>query len=606
MKKRDWIPLVCKVSMLLGGTVTSFAASEKSIERFNSTTSFYTSGNGGSVSTSVDFSTFYEGNSALKMNYALNGVAGNYVECFRSYGTSTLDLSYLPDKLSIMVKGSAGNNDEFRFMLYEDINMNGNPFEAGDEIWVFSNTSILANPNWTLCEMQYASFTKFGGGTGTIDLNRIGAWRLYITNKGFPSTKTVFFDQLKQITTHQFPTGNSALLKGSFIQLWNTAGCYCGQWSQAQWEEQMQKMKEVSMSKIVIQYGVYGDNAWYTPSSLSYVVYTNSTLANILNAAEKKGIDVYIGLYFDETWNTVDKSQPISYSALLTKHKQVADELWNLFGSNIAFKGWYIPQEINDLEWQSNTKRDLLANWLKDVSAYLKTKSAAKKVMIAPFFGPNMPADALKNWWESVLQTATNIDEIYPQDGVGTTTKDVDVDIPHYFEAIKTACTNKGRTFGATIESFRQTDGWPVNNKAFASVPADMARLDSQMVEASQFASEMIQFEWSYMQPSLSYATQKLYDDYKVWKALPTGTNDYKASFLKTDLYPNPSAFTDPIHLPDELEGCEYTLCDENGKTIAEGKILDKKINQPILNNSFLVLKVYAKNGVKIYKIGKF
>jgi hypothetical protein len=75
---------------------------------------------------------------------------------------------------------------------------------------------------------------------------------------------------------------------------------------------------------------------------------------------------------------------------------------------------------------------------------------------------------------------------------------------------------------------------------------------------------------------------------------------------LKTDLYPNPSAFTDPIHLPDELEGCEYTLCDENGKTIAEGKILDKKINQPILNNSFLLLKVYAKNGVKIYKIGKF
>ena len=109
-------------------------------------------------------------------------------------------------------------------------------FESDDEIWECSLGSILNNPNWTQQLVNYTSFTKSGGGVGTLNLNRIYAWRLVFENSTSSSiTETVWIDDLRQITSYDITTNNGALLNGSFIQLWNTNGCACGQWTQSQW-----------------------------------------------------------------------------------------------------------------------------------------------------------------------------------------------------------------------------------------------------------------------------------------------------------------------------------------------------------------------------------
>lgn len=496
-----------------------YASSEKLLDGFSATTNFYTSvfSGSGTVNASVDFVNYTQGNSALAVSYTLS-TAGSSLEVYRSYGSSTLDLSFSPDRLSLNIKGQGTTSQVFKFMLYEDQNMDGNPFDAGDEIYEFVSNTILNGSTWQTLDMPYTSFTKFGGGAGTLDLHRIGAWRIVVTNNQGTSVSSSFWvDQLIQHTSYSKPTVATATLKGSFIQLWNTVGCSCGQYTQAQWEEEFQKMKDVCLESVVVQYGFYDNNAWYQPSSLGYATYTNPTLNRMVAAAEAKNIKLYFGLYFDETWNVSDKSLSTSYSTVLTKHQQVADELWSLFGTSSAFEGWYIPQEINDLEWQNTTKRNLLANWLRDVSAYLKTKSNAKKVLIAPFFGPNRPADDLESWWNAVLTIAVDVDVVAPQDGVGTTSKIVDVDVPHYFQAIKNACDAQGVDFAATVESFRQTDGWPINANGFAAVPTSVNTLKSQLWEASRFADQVWQFEWGYMQPGLTSATTTLYNDYKAY-----------------------------------------------------------------------------------------
>ena len=71
----------------------------------------------------------------------------------------------------------------------------------------------------------------------------------------------------------------------------------------------------------------------------------------------------------------------------------------------------------------------LLAGMMQNVAAYAKARSTLP-VMIAPFFGPNQPADVYKAWWVDFLAAAPSIDWIIPQDGIGTGRTDVDSDVP--------------------------------------------------------------------------------------------------------------------------------------------------------------------------------
>ena len=63
----------------------------------------------------------------------------------------------------------------------------------------------------------------------------------------------------------------------------------------------MQKMKDVCLNTLVVQYSVYNDLAWYSSSNLAFVQYKESTLNKIFEAAEEKGIKIYVGLYFMST-----------------------------------------------------------------------------------------------------------------------------------------------------------------------------------------------------------------------------------------------------------------------------------------------------------------
>ncbi|MFN3402463.1 MAG: DUF4434 domain-containing protein [Cytophagaceae bacterium] len=577
-KQIKWKIIFCLLYILPNLLV---AQADKQIDNFSATGSYYTSASGGTVSLSVANITGQEGSSCLRVNYNINNTTGNYLEIFRGFHTSTKDLSFSPSSITFMVRGAT--NDVLRFMLYEDINMNGNAFDPGDEVYQYSQTIQLNDAGWRRITMPYNMFTGIvGGGDNQLNLNRIGAWRILINNaSGSSASRDIYIDDLRQHTTYVPATSGGEKLSGSFIQLWNDSGCKCGNWTQADWETQMQHMKNACLDKIIIQYGVYDTHSWYSQSTLPYVNTKSSAMNRMFPAALNKGIDIYIGLYFDETWNHSAKDQSATYTNILNKHKQVIDELTPIFGSHARFKGWYIPQEINDLEWQSTTNRNLLANWLRDVAAYAKSKTPTKEVVIAPFFGPHRPADDLQAWWDYVLGVATGIDLVIPQDGVGTTTKDVDVDIPHYFNAIKNACTARGRRFGATIETFQQTSGWPINNGNFAAVPATMDRLKTQLWEAGRFVStsDMFQFEWPYMQPGLSAATQTLYNDYRSLYCSPLSnkfiSNDAEGNFDKKAFMFNvsPNPFNDQLNIsvnkPD-IRLTSVVLTDLSGRVVYE------------------------------------
>ncbi len=501
-------------------TPSSSWASDKTIDNFDKDPSYlYIAGYGGTASGSLDNSDFVEGTGSLKVDFSINNGSGYYAEIIANYGTNTQDWSFMAYGISITVKGQAGLTDTFRLMLYEDIDMDGTFEETGEEVWSYDNATVLNNANWTTLIIPYPSFVKFSGvGNNMIDINRIGKWRMRIDSSGTAHSGTVKIDDFKRLTAYNQPV-NNAILSGAFYQIWNGAGCDCGDWTQAQWDDALQRMKDICMDTVYVQYSVWEDNAWYNASSsITWINYRNPTIDRIFSAANTKGMKVVLGLYFSESWNTVDKTNSATYSTLLTREQEIIDDLWNQYGTNPAFYGWYIPQEIDDFNFNTDPAKTLVTNYFRDVATYCKGKSASKPVIISPYFGtqgtlysgPNKPADFELSWWNDFLNIATDVDIIIPQDGVGAGKNDGDTDVPQYFQIINTACNNHNRTFGANVESYKM--------QGASLVPADISTFKNQIWVAGTLTNLIITWEWANMDPILGAAQAQLYNDYMTYQ----------------------------------------------------------------------------------------
>ncbi len=575
------------------------AQSDKLIDSFKSNDMYYSAFlNGlGSVTTAINLTEFMEGNTSLQINYSFQTGAGSFFEVIRNYTTHTQDYSFLPDYFSLTIKGGNSTN-KIKLRLWEDNDMNG-AYDNTDEVFTSRSFNLPGNTaTWQPYNFLINSFTKVtGNGNNQLDLNRIRAWDIIIENPGGNAinTTSLYIDDLRFHTTYVPKETSNALLTGSFIQLWNTAGCMCGTWTQIQWDDQFEKMKEVQLNKVIIQYAVYRDLSWYSPSNLSFINYRETTLNKIFSSAEKYGLKVYVGLYFDENWFTADKTASSTYSDLTTKHKAVIDEIYNLFSSSPSFGGWYIPQEIDDMNFQTSNIKTPLFNWLQQISVYAHSKTPDKPVMIAPFFNLWIPADVLENWYDDMLTSTTELDWIYPQDGVGPTIKDVDTDIPHYFNHIKSACDRHGKKFGSIVETYQQTAGWPIDANNFASIPTAINLLKLQLAEENEFnPNDLIQFEWTNMEPGLSVASQKLFDDYLQFKSLVTtlpNNVNIKNNFV---VYPNPAQEFINIFPYDKVES--FRIYSLSGNEIMTNFTNSNRINISQLPVGAYILELDKKD----------
>jgi hypothetical protein len=504
------------IGLLLVLWATATSAADKQVAGVNALSELgldYYGAWGGTLSRAIDPAA-KEGAGSLRLDYSLSAGSGNFVEYLRNYDKSTQDYNFMPSGLSIWIKGN-GSGDRFRFQLFEDKNLNGTFEEPGEEVWVWSHSTILSKTGWNKVSMPFANFKRLAGNdNNALDLARIGKWRIVIDNPAGTAraASSVWVDDLRLVNTYAVPTTAKAI-SGSFLQIWNDVGCACGNWTQARWNTEMQTMADVGMNTLIVQYGMYGDGAGtvtaFYPSNLGFVTYRQPTLDYIMAAAQARGQKVVVGLYFNANWDgDLAWDQPATYNDVEFRNRQVIDEIWSRYGANPAFGGWYIPQEIDDLNWQSDGNRALLAGMVQNLAAHAKGKNAALPVMIAPYFRMNQPADVYRDWWVNFLAAAPSVDWVIPQDGVGTNGTDGDTDVPYYFAALQYATGFTGRNLGATVESFQQT-----GSSTF--VPTTIARLQDQLKVAGSYATRIFQFEWSYMEPSLEGAHRQLYDGYK-------------------------------------------------------------------------------------------
>jgi Domain of unknown function (DUF4434)/Secretion system C-terminal sorting domain len=546
----------------------------KYIERFNymptsSISSCYTDvvfgGNFVNRTIINDITDKIEGNASYKIDYTFNST-NQAVELDKGFGTFTKDFLLDTSGISIWVKGSANNTDKLRFVLFEDNDSDYNLYETGDDIFEYTHNTVLSNSSWTKIIVPFRLFIPFAAsGDGILQANHIGFLRLAIkSNSNTSHSATVRFDALQWWTSHQSPTITTAHINSTFIPL---SVSNFNNFTVAQWESEMQRMKDVCIERIVLQYSqvYYGNSnyghSYFTPCNRSYIQTTSNAINNLMIAAQNKNMKVVMGLYYDENqWfdNHSNYSLASFYDNLYTRLANTIDDSYALFGNNPSFEGWYITQEFDDAWWQDNTQKTLLARFFRRIGQHAKQTNANKQVWIAPFLYPAMPADKLAVWYNTFLDTVNvggvrNIDKLYLQDGIGVNHHELGVDVPQYMTRIKAVCTNHNIDFGIVLESFLQSYNCPIDTfsnllSCHETAPFNL-RFKKQLIEAGAITNEIANFSWLDFKIGAACTGQSdsLYNGYLAYLRNQQGNCATTSAINEIDfqqkisIYPNPA-----------------------------------------------------------------
>jgi sugar phosphate isomerase/epimerase len=293
------------------------------------------------------------------------------------------------------------------------------------------------------------------------------------------------------------------------------------QYPKAKWDEEFRIMKEMGMDTVAIQYWGSPNKVVDYPSN----IFPRSKYTHIADwmfeLAEKYGIKLFIGILLIDGWWTASK-EPVYFDKALPLQIQVIDELQSFYGKYPSFYGWYITEELDDLNWKTPESQANVIAFFKKLVAHCKEVSGNKPVLTAPFIGWNtgsnlhMTEEAFEQLWTDFFRE-TDIDIISLQDASIRAKYHEQVLTP-YFRALQRAAKKTGKEAWSDLETFEQIEGWPFDANPFKAVPARFDRILKQMEIESPFVDKIITFEFHhYMCPLHGEEKARLYQEYMDW-----------------------------------------------------------------------------------------
>lgn len=215
-------------------------------------------------------------------------------------------------------------------------------------------------------------------------------------------------------------------------------------------------------------------------------------VGTILNQASKNGQHVFVGIGRgrDEllTWTGMDDRDRIA--AALRMSRQAATELWQLYGDEPSFYGWYLTHEANDIAHASRV-------YYNPMVEFLHTFEADKPVLVSPAGTPILSREILAN---------SKVDIFAYQDAVGAgyvpyqytfdPQRRISV-LEDLYKAYAAAHRGSGKHLWANLEIW-QMDG-PRYEQAYA---ADFSRVRRQLEIASRNVDVVTAYQLiGYMNP---------------------------------------------------------------------------------------------------------
>jgi hypothetical protein len=302
-------------------------------------------------------------------------------------------------------------------------------------------------------------------------------------------------------------------LRGTFIQLLD----HHRDWTEAQWQRLFADLQGAGIEEVYVQWSVF-DRGTALP------------LEALLGQADAADMRVWVGLVHDPAYGESIRSDTAFLDGYLRRLRQrslaTARDLLPGLRPHTAFQGWYIPEEIDDVNWLSATRKNLLARHLRSLAAGLKAMTPEKGVAISGFSNAHLAPAILEKFWRELL-TAADIDRLLFQDGIGAQKLRL-AELPLYLQAVRRAALASGRELQVIVELFRQTTSPTAEGGSFAAVPAPFERILAQMrIAAAYETAGIVAFSVpEYMTPAAGPAAGGLfaaYLDYLQGAAAGTG-----------------------------------------------------------------------------------
>lgn len=281
-------------------------------------------------------------------------------------------------------------------------------------------------------------------------------------------------------------------LTGTFVQLFGKDN-----WSEAQWDEFLTEIKDVGMNTLIVQYTAfknpYNNITWFNSANTFTTIKSKHTLERVLASAQRKGIEVHIGLHFDDTY----WQHQTDVAWLQTQANYcivIAEEIQAQFGTHVAFKGWYIPHEPEPNAYNTDEKVRLFREHFVDRISNRLHQLNNKSVSIAAFWNSSLSTPEQLQHFMAEL-SKSNLQIIMLQDGVGAQHVTFNR-LASYYEAAQRGLFEENKNYKGVFWSDLETFASP--NGEYPFHPATFDRVKQQLETALSIpkVSKIVSFHY--------------------------------------------------------------------------------------------------------------
>lgn len=266
-------------------------------------------------------------------------------------------------------------------------------------------------------------------------------------------------------------------VQSTFWQLWPSHL----ELSPEAWRERIAAMHALGFREIIIQWvgASGGAQPWQLPAP---------TLALIFDEAERLGMGLQLGLPYDERWwrqlgNPDDAALAEFLQAAQTQALAYAG-VSNATGL-AAFRGWYIPYEIEQHSWAAPGRQARLAQWLRELSDPL-AQQTGRAPAISTYHSKLPGALSLADLWNGLLDVA----KLRPmvQDGVGVS----GMAAYEALEPLHRMLLARRAPFDLIVELFEELPSERQDGTTFNARSADAARVRRQLRIARRYRAQSV------------------------------------------------------------------------------------------------------------------
>jgi hypothetical protein len=309
------------------------------------------------------------------------------------------------------------------------------------------------------------------------------------------------------------PTQTAPQLRGTFLQ-----PRLDQRWTYPKLRDLLLAVRRLGLSEIVVQWTVVGTSAFYRSDAFQRI--EDPPLESLLKLADEFDLKVRVGLAHDvEFWDRIKLKSSVrdveEYLQFLRRRSTTAArELSPVVGQHRSFDGWFITEEIDDVNWLPPERRALLRSYLTDLRRTLRMLRSSASVAVSGFSNAHCDPATLETFWRELL-SATDVDQVLFQDGVGAHKLALPY-LPLYLGAMKRAAVDSGHALSVVVELFDQVEGSPVTEGSFKAVPAGIDRLARQLDLAREASTAgVLAFSVpDYMVPGAGPRAEQLFSAY--------------------------------------------------------------------------------------------